>query len=71
MIISLSDREELSRVSDVLVKMPEVDELLSPIVYVVPLQLLAYHLAVLRGGNDPRQAEKPCKISYCGVRWSI
>lgn len=59
MIISLSDREELSRVSDVLVKMPEVDELLSPIVYVVPLQLLAYHLAVLRG-NDP---DKPRNLA--------
>ncbi|AMQ17859.1 glutamine--fructose-6-phosphate transaminase (isomerizing) [Thermococcus peptonophilus] len=59
MIISLSDREELSRVSDVLIKMPRVDELLSPIVYVVPLQLLAYHLAVLRG-NDP---DKPRNLA--------
>ncbi|ASJ02996.1 glutamine--fructose-6-phosphate aminotransferase [Thermococcus profundus] len=59
MIISLSDREELSRVSDVLIKMPEVDELLSSIVYVVPLQILAYHLAVLRG-NDP---DKPRNLA--------
>ncbi|MBP1910828.1 glutamine--fructose-6-phosphate transaminase (isomerizing) [Thermococcus stetteri] len=59
MIISLSDRGELGRVSDVLIKMPEVDELLSPIVYVVPLQLLAYHLAVLKG-NDP---DKPRNLA--------
>ncbi|WP_456368604.1 glutamine--fructose-6-phosphate transaminase (isomerizing) [Thermococcus sp.] len=59
MIISLSDREKLAEVSDVLVKMPEVDELLTPIVYIVPLQLLAYHLAVLRG-NDP---DKPRNLA--------
>ncbi|ASJ01010.1 glutamine--fructose-6-phosphate transaminase (isomerizing) [Thermococcus gorgonarius] len=59
MIIALSDRKELERVSDVLIEMPPVDELLTPIIYVVPLQLLAYHLAVLRG-NDP---DKPRNLA--------
>ncbi|AFL96100.1 glucosamine-fructose-6-phosphate aminotransferase [Thermococcus cleftensis] len=58
-IIGLGDREELGRVSDVLVQMPPMDELLTPIVYAVPLQLLAYHLAVLRG-NDP---DKPRNLA--------
>ncbi|NJE04614.1 glutamine--fructose-6-phosphate transaminase (isomerizing) [Thermococcus sp. M36] len=58
-IISLGDSEDLRRVSDVLVEMPRMDELLTPIVYVVPLQLLAYHLAVLRG-NDP---DKPRNLA--------
>ncbi len=59
LIISLGDSEELKKVSDVLIKMPKVDEVLSPIIYIVPLQLLAYHLAVLRG-NDP---DKPRNLA--------
>ncbi len=58
-IISLGDSDELMKISDVFIRMPEVDELLSPILYVVPLQLLAYHLAVLRG-NDP---DKPRNLA--------
>ncbi|AIF69767.1 glucosamine-fructose-6-phosphate aminotransferase [Palaeococcus pacificus DY20341] len=58
-IISLGDSDELSKVSDVFLKMPKIDELLSPVVYVVPLQILAYHLAVLRG-NDP---DKPRNLA--------
>ncbi len=59
MIIGLSNRGELSKVADVFIQTPDVDELLSPIVYVVPLQLLAYHLSVLRG-NDP---DKPRNLA--------
>ncbi|NJE84282.1 glutamine--fructose-6-phosphate transaminase (isomerizing) [Thermococcus sp. CX2] len=58
-IIALGDNESLKRVSDVLIEMPPMDELLTPIVYVVPLQILAYHLAVLRG-NDP---DKPRNLA--------
>ncbi|WP_456398747.1 glutamine--fructose-6-phosphate transaminase (isomerizing) [Palaeococcus sp. (in: euryarchaeotes)] len=59
LIISLGNSESLRSVSDIFLEMPEVDELLSPIVYVVPLQILAYHLAVLRG-NDP---DKPRNLA--------
>ncbi|MBO8173866.1 MAG: glutamine--fructose-6-phosphate transaminase (isomerizing) [Thermococcus sp.] len=59
LIISLGDNEELEKVSDIVIKMPKVNEVLSPIVYIVPLQLLAYHLAVLRG-NDP---DKPRNLA--------
>ncbi len=58
-IITLSDRKEAEKFSDVLIEMPSLDELLTPITYVVPLQLLAYHLAVLRG-NDP---DKPRNLA--------
>ncbi|HIP89282.1 MAG TPA: glutamine--fructose-6-phosphate transaminase (isomerizing) [Thermococcus paralvinellae] len=58
-IISLGDSEELKKVSDVWIKMPEIDEVLSPMIYIVPLQLLAYYLAVLRG-NDP---DKPRNLA--------
>jgi glucosamine--fructose-6-phosphate aminotransferase (isomerizing) len=33
---------------------PDVDEFLQPLVSVVPLQLLAYHIALLRGCNVDR-----------------
>ncbi|HEX75371.1 MAG TPA: glutamine--fructose-6-phosphate transaminase (isomerizing) [Dehalococcoidia bacterium] len=49
-IIAISDVE--NEVYDFWVKIPKVDELLYPIVTVVPLQLLAYHLAVSLG-HDP------------------
>ncbi|AEK72106.1 glucosamine--fructose-6-phosphate aminotransferase [Thermococcus sp. 4557] len=58
-IIGLGDREELRRVSSAFIEMPCIDELLTPIVYIIPLQLIAYHLAVLRG-NDP---DKPRNLA--------
>lgn len=57
--IVVGSSEELKRVADTLIAMPPVEELLSPIPYVVPLQLIAYHLAVLRG-NDP---DKPRNLA--------
>jgi glucosamine--fructose-6-phosphate aminotransferase (isomerizing) len=34
--------------------LPELPELLSPLLAVVPVQLLAYHMAVVRGVNPDR-----------------
>jgi glucosamine--fructose-6-phosphate aminotransferase (isomerizing) len=51
-IIAVSDRE--NEIYDFWVKIPKVDELLYPIITVVPLQLLAYHLAVSRGLDPDR-----------------
>jgi glucosamine--fructose-6-phosphate aminotransferase (isomerizing) len=42
------------------IEIPEVDERLAPILTVVPLQLLAYHWAVLKGANpDVMRAHEP------------
>ncbi len=49
-IIAVSDRK--NEIYDFWVKIPKVDELLYPIVSIVPLQLLAYHMAVSLG-HDP------------------
>ena len=49
-IIAISDRK--NEIYDFWVKIPKADELLYPVITVVPLQLLAYHLAVSRG-HDP------------------
>ena len=51
-IIAVSDRK--NEIYDFWVKIPKVDELLYPIITVVPLQLLAYHLAVSRGYDPDR-----------------
>ncbi|AEC51678.1 glucosamine--fructose-6-phosphate aminotransferase [Pyrococcus sp. NA2] len=54
LIISLGDDIKLHSVSDVFLRLPRVPEELAPITYIVPLQLLAYHLAVLKGHNPDR-----------------
>ena len=51
-IIAVSDKE--SDIYDSWIKIPKVDELLYPMVAVVPLQLLAYYLAVNRGYDPDR-----------------
>jgi glucosamine--fructose-6-phosphate aminotransferase (isomerizing) len=44
--------------------MPHADRLIAPIVYTVPLQLLAYHVAVLRGTDvdQPRNLAKSVTV---------
>jgi glutamine---fructose-6-phosphate transaminase (isomerizing) len=46
------------------VSMPHVDRLIAPIVYTVPLQLLAYHVAVLKGTDvdQPRNLAKSVTV---------
>jgi glucosamine--fructose-6-phosphate aminotransferase (isomerizing) len=48
------DPELLSQNVDNVIQIPPVHHLLSPFVSVIPLQLLAYHIAVLRGCNVDR-----------------
>jgi len=61
-IIGVSDRE--SDAYDSWIKVPTVDELLYPMVTVVPLQLLAYYLAVNRGcdPDKPRNLAKSVTV---------
>jgi glucosamine--fructose-6-phosphate aminotransferase (isomerizing) len=56
-IIAVSDKE--SDIYDFWIRIPRVDELLYPMVAVVPLQLLAYYLAINRG-HDP---DKPRNLA--------
>jgi len=51
-IIAVSDRE--SDIYDSWIKLPKVDELLYPMLAVVPLQFLAYYLAINRGCDPDR-----------------
>jgi len=61
-IIGVSDRE--SDMYDFWIRIPQVAELLYPMVAIVPLQLLAYHLAVARGcdPDKPRNLAKSVTV---------
>lgn len=56
--------EEVSRLADYTIEIPEVEEAFSPIISVVPLQLLSYHIAVMRGCNvdQPRNLAKSVTV---------
>jgi glucosamine--fructose-6-phosphate aminotransferase (isomerizing) len=55
---------EVAAVSDHVFWVPKVDELLSPIVNVIPLQLLAYHIADIEGKDvdQPRNLAKTVTV---------
>jgi len=55
---------EAARIADEVVEVPETPELLSPVVVTVPLQLLAYHVAILRGCDvdQPRNLAKSVTV---------
>jgi glucosamine--fructose-6-phosphate aminotransferase (isomerizing) len=53
-LIASQGDEELRKLGTSCFLLPETNELLLPIVEVVPLQLLAYHIAVLKGFNPDR-----------------
>lgn len=59
-----SDNETIKRLSDYVIKVPSAIEELSPIVNVIPLQLLAYHMADLRGldVDKPRNLAKSVTV---------
>ena len=46
--------EQIAKLADDVIYVPEVEEYMQPIVTSVPLQLLSYHIAVLRGCNVDR-----------------
>jgi glucosamine--fructose-6-phosphate aminotransferase (isomerizing) len=56
--------EEIAEAADHVLFVPEAPELLLPILEIVPLQLLAYHIAVLRGCDvdQPRNLAKSVTV---------
>jgi len=45
---------DIARIADDVIYVPDVEEYLQPLVCAIPLQLLAYHIALLRGCNVDR-----------------
>jgi glucosamine--fructose-6-phosphate aminotransferase (isomerizing) len=58
------DESEISKVADHVILIPPTAELLLPILEIVPLQLLAYHIAVRRGCDvdQPRNLAKSVTV---------
>jgi glucosamine--fructose-6-phosphate aminotransferase (isomerizing) len=56
--------KEVRKMADYCIEIPETDESLVPLVSVVPLQLLSYHIAVMRGCNvdQPRNLAKSVTV---------
>lgn len=66
-VITITDLESdghIEEFSDYVIKIPHTMEMLSPILTTIPLQMLAYHLAVLRGCNvdQPRNLAKSVTV---------
>jgi glucosamine--fructose-6-phosphate aminotransferase (isomerizing) len=62
--IILQGDEVIKGLADDFIEIPETDELLSPLVSIVPLQLLSYHIAIMRGCNvdQPRNLAKSVTV---------
>ena len=50
--------------ADYTIEIPETSEILVPLISVIPLQLLSYHIAVMRGCNvdQPRNLAKSVTV---------
>ncbi len=55
---------ELGKIADAIFTVPDTHALISPILFTIPLQLLAYHIAVLRGADvdQPRNLAKSVTV---------
>ena len=55
---------QMSNLADHVLEIPEVEEVFSPILSVIPLQLLSYHIATMRGCNvdQPRNLAKSVTV---------
>jgi glutamine---fructose-6-phosphate transaminase (isomerizing) len=62
-VVCQGDRDAV-RLADDIIEVPAVEELFQPIVSVIPLQLLAYHIAVARGCDidKPRNLAKSVTV---------
>ena len=56
--------EQVRELADHVVEIPECSESLSPLLTTIPLQLLSYHIAVMRGCNvdQPRNLAKSVTV---------
>lgn len=62
-VVNKGDKH-IRELADHVIEVPETEEILSPLITIVPLQLLAYHIAILRGCNvdQPRNLAKSVTV---------
>ena len=63
-VVATEGDSNIEKHSDYLITVPRIPELFQPLLTVVPLQLLAYHAAVLRGHDvdKPRNLAKSVTV---------
>jgi len=63
-IVATEGNDHIKQYADYLITVPDAPELLQPMLTVIPLQLLAYHAAVLRGHDvdKPRNLAKSVTV---------
>ncbi|NQU70578.1 MAG: glutamine--fructose-6-phosphate transaminase (isomerizing), partial [Rhodospirillales bacterium] len=66
-VIFMSDKKGIEKLGDIAaatIELPEVDPVVAPILYAIPVQLLAYHVAVLKGTDvdQPRNLAKSVTV---------
>lgn len=65
LIAIINEKEsEIEDLAEHVIRLPETEEALTPLLSVIPLQLLAYHIAVMRGCNvdQPRNLAKSVTV---------
>jgi len=62
-VVNKGDKQ-IAALADHVIEVPETEEILSPLITIVPLQLLAYHIAIMRGCNvdQPRNLAKSVTV---------
>ncbi len=66
-VVFLSDQAGIDRLGDMVaatIQLPAVDPVVAPILYAIPVQLLAYHVAVIKGTDidQPRNLAKSVTV---------
>jgi glucosamine--fructose-6-phosphate aminotransferase (isomerizing) len=66
-VILLSDTKGIAKLGGkaaVTIELPEMDPFVTPILYAIPVQLLAYHVAVIKGTDvdQPRNLAKSVTV---------
>jgi glucosamine--fructose-6-phosphate aminotransferase (isomerizing) len=65
-VIAITDHDnrELDALCEYVIRIPHTEEFLSPLLTVIPLQLLSYHIAIMRGCNvdQPRNLAKSVTV---------
>jgi glucosamine--fructose-6-phosphate aminotransferase (isomerizing) len=65
-VIAIVDHRDnrIEKLADDIIEIPQAEDFIQPIVTAIPLQLLAYHIAVLRGCDvdKPRNLAKSVTV---------
>lgn len=64
LVVVTKDQEEFKKIADFCIEIPDIEDELSPLLSVIPLQLLSYYIAIYRGCNvdQPRNLAKSVTV---------